>query len=207
MIVLRKPIRAYAVIALDDISSLVLCGGKGQRFGNKDKPLVLFDGDLGPLPMVDYAIDRLPITLELLISANRNIEQYLMRGKVIQDSDCGLIGNGPLIGIYAGLIACNAPWLLVCPGDMPVLPKDWYEPLLKEVTGEPRSRVLHDGERLQSLLCLLPKTLARDLGAFLRSGGYAVRDWHSDAEAVIVSSKSATKGFININSEADLHSS
>ena len=206
MIVLRKPTRADAVIALNDISSLVLCGGKGQRFGSKDKPLVPFDGDLGPLPMVDYAIDRLPITLELLISANRNIEQYLKRGKVIQDSDCGLIGHGPLIGIYAGLIACKAPWLLVCPGDMPVLPKGWYKPLLKEITGEPRSRVLHDGERLQSLLCLLPKTLAWDLGAFLRSGGYAVRDWHSDADALIVSSKSDPGGFININSEADLHS-
>ena len=205
MIVLRKPIRADAVIALEEISSLILCGGKGERFGSKDKPLVPFDGDLGPLPMVDYAIDRLPITLELLISANRNVEQYLLRGKVIQDSDCNLIGQGPLIGIYAGLVTCNAPWLLVCPGDMPMLPKEWYEPLLREVRGEPRSRVLHDGERLQSLLCLIPKTLAQDLGAFIRSGGCAVRDWHSAADAAVVPSKANPRAFVNINSEADMH--
>ena len=201
-----NPIRADALIPAGDISSLVLCGGKGERFGNKDKPLVLFDGELGPLPMVDYAINRLPVTSELLISANRNIGQYLKRGKVIQDSDFGLIGHGPLIGIYAGLIACNAPWLLVCPGDMPLLPEDWYKPLLREDSGEPRSRVLHDGERLQSLLCLLPKTLAQDLGAFVRSGSYAVRAWHSAAQAVIVPSEGRPGGFININSEADLHS-
>lgn len=206
MIVLCNPIRADALIPPGDISSLVLCGGKGERFGNKDKPLVLFDGELGPLPMVDYAIDRLPVTSELLISANRNIGQYLKRGKVIQDSDFGLIGHGPLVGIYAGLIACNAPWLLVCPGDMPLLPEDWYKPLLREDRGEPRSRVLYDGERLQSLLCLLPKTLAQDLGAFIRSGGYAVRAWHSATQAVIVPSESGPRGFININSEADLHS-
>ena len=195
------------MIALDEISSLILCGGKGERFGNKDKPLVPFDGDLGSLPMVDYAIDRLPITLELLISANRNIEQYLLRGKVIQDSDCNLLGQGPLIGIYAGLITCNAPWLLVCPGDMPVLPKEWYAPLLREVRGEARSRVLHDGERLQSLLCLIPKSQAENLGAFIRSGGYAVKDWHSAANAAIVPSKANPEAFVNINSEADMHGS
>lgn len=205
MIVLRESIRADAVIALDEISSLILCGGKGERFGNKDKPLVPFDGDLGPLPMVDYAIDRLPITLELLISANRNIERYQLRSKVIQDSDFDLIGHGPLLGIYAGLITCSAPWLLVCPGDMPILPKRWYEPLLMEVRGEPRSRVLHDGERLQSLLCLIPKTLAQDLGEFIRSGGYAVRDWHSAAGAAVVPSKANPRAFVNINSEADLN--
>ncbi|MEC8144657.1 MAG: molybdenum cofactor guanylyltransferase [Pseudomonadota bacterium] len=195
------------MIALDEISSLILCGGKGERFGNKDKPLVPFDGDLGSLPMVDYAIDRLPITLELLISANRNIEQYLLRGKVIQDSDCNLLGQGPLIGIYAGLITCNAPWLLVCPGDMPVLPKEWNAPLLGEDRGEARSRVLHDGERLQSLLCLIPKSLAQDLGAFIRSGGYTVKDWHSAANAAIVPSKANAEAFVNINSEADMHGS
>ena len=205
MIVLRESIRADAVIALDEISSLILCGGKGERFGNKDKPLVPFDGDLGPLPMVDYAIDRLPITLELLISANRNIERYQLRSKVIQDSDFDLIGHGPLLGIYAGLITCSAPWLLVCPGDMPILPKRWYEPLLMEVRGEPRSRVLHDGERLQSLLCLIPKTLAQDLGEFIRSGCYAVRDWHSAAGAAVVPSKANPRAFVNINSEADLN--
>jgi len=205
MIVLRESIRADAVIALDEISSLILCGGKGERFGNKDKPLVPFDGDLGPLPMVDYAIDRLPITLELLISANRNIERYQLRGKVIQDSDFDLIGHGPLLGIYAGLITCSAPWLLVCPGDMPILPRRWYEPLLMEVRGEPRSRVLHDGERLQSLLCLIPKTLAQDLGEFIRSGDYAVRDWHSTAGAAVVPSKANPRAFVNINSEADLN--
>lgn len=205
MIVLRESIRADAVIALDEISSLILCGGKGERFGNKDKPLVPFDGDLGPLPMVDYAIDRLPITLELLVSANRNVERYQLRGKVIQDSDFDLIGHGPLLGIYAGLITCSAPWLLVCPGDMPILPRRWYEPLLMEVRGEPRSRVLHDGERLQSLLCLIPKTLAQDLGEFIRSGGYAVRDWHSTAGAAVAPSKANPRAFVNINSEADLN--
>ena len=84
------------MIALDEISSLILCGGVNAS-ATKTNPGAPFDGDLGSLPMVDYAIDRLPITLELLISANRNIEQYLLRGKVIQDSTVIFWGKAPLL--------------------------------------------------------------------------------------------------------------
>ena len=192
------------MIELDDISSLVLCGGQGRRFAHRDKPLVPYAGELGLLPMVGYVIDRLPPTAELLISANRNIEDYAQRGKVIQDVESGLTMQGPLVGIYAGLIVCSTPWLLVCPGDMPVLPDKWYAPLLEEVGDEHCSRVLHDGERLQSLLCLVPSALAEALGSFIRSGGYAVRQWHTLAGAIVCPANEGPEAFVNINSEADL---
>ena len=207
------------MIAFDDISSLVLCGGQGRRFAHRDKPLVPYAGDLGLRPMVDYVIDRLPPTAELLISANRSIEDYAQRGKVIKDLESGLNLQGPLVGIYAGLITCSTPWLLVCPGDMPVLPRQWYQPLLGEalpgeallgeallgeVEGKHLSRVLHDGERLQSLLCLVPKHMAKHLGSFIRSGGFAVKDWHTLAEATVCPAIDDAEAFVNINSEADL---
>lgn len=192
------------MIALDDISSLVLCGGQGRRFAHRDKPLVPYAGELGLRPMVDYVIHRLPPTAELLISANRNIDDYAQRGKVIQDVESGLTMRGPLVGIYAGLIACSTPWLLVCPGDMPLLPFKWYQPLLEQVEGRHRARVLHDGKRLQSLLCLVPRSLAEDLGSFIRSGGYAVRGWHTRSGATECPAKENPEAFVNINSEADL---
>ena len=201
---MRISIKAKVVIALDEISSLVLCGGQGRRFAHRDKPLVPYAGNLGLRPMVDYVIDRLPPTAELLISANRNIEDYAQRGKVIQDLESGLTMQGPLVGIYAALIACPSPWLLVCPGDMPVLPNNWYQPLLEQVEGKYRSRVLHDGERLQPLLCLVPRSLTEDLGFFIRSGGCAVRDWHTRTEAIEYLANEDREAFVNINSEADL---
>jgi molybdopterin-guanine dinucleotide biosynthesis protein A len=163
-----------------------------------------YAGALGLRPMVDYVIDRLPPTAELLISANRNIEDYAQRGKVIQDVESGLTMRGPLVGIYAGLIFCSTPWLLVCPGDMPVLPDKWYQLLLEQVKDKQRSRVLHDGNRLQSLLCLVPKSLEEDLGSFIRSGGYAVRDWHKRSGATECPTDEGPEAFVNINSEADL---
>ena len=192
------------MIPPEDISALVLCGGKGRRFGYVDKPLVPFSAKLGYQPMVDYVIARLPNTAETLISANRNVEQYARRGRVIRDSDTGLSEEGPLVGIYAGLQACQTPWLLICPGDMTVLPNRWYEPLLQPSAKDSVPRVLHDGQRLQSLLCLVPRNLVTELGSYIRGGGYAVKGWHAACQASVVDSDEGPSAFINVNSEEEL---
>ena len=92
---LAQIVGADAVIPLDEISELSFMWRQGRTLWQQRQTPGAVRGDLGSLPMVDYAIDRLPITLELLISANRNIEQYLLRGKVIKDSDCNLLGRPP----------------------------------------------------------------------------------------------------------------
>lgn len=193
------------MIAIEDLSALVLCGGQGSRFGFMDKPLVPYHGALGPLPMVDYVVARLPQTTEVLISANRNINEYSNRGRVVQDSEASLPEQGPLVGIYAGLNACQTHWLLVCPGDMPLLPTAWYEPLLHHPAEETTTRVLHDGVRLQPLLCLVAKDNAASLRQYIESGKYSVKDWHRFMEASFVHSGEDASAFANVNSEKELH--
>jgi molybdopterin-guanine dinucleotide biosynthesis protein A len=192
------------LIPKSDISALVLCGGQARRFEHIDKPLAVFYGPRGPLPMVDYMLASLPAELPVMISANRSLEQYAQRARVLPDADTQLSQDGPLVGIYAGLVACETPWLLVCPGDMPLLPGGWYEGLLKVEAAGQRPRVLHDGERLQSLLCLVPKTLAEHLGQFIRGGSKSVMAWHSHSHAVQVSVAEHSTGFANINSQAEM---
>ncbi|NCF44952.1 MAG: NTP transferase domain-containing protein [Proteobacteria bacterium] len=192
------------MILKSDISALLLCGGQARRFARIDKPLAVFQGPRGPLPMVDYMLASLPAELPVMISANRNLAQYAQRGRVLTDADTQLKEDGPLIGIYAGLMACETPWLLVCPGDMPLLPHGWYEDLLHVEAPSERPRVLHDGQRLQSLLCLLPKTLAEHLGRFIRGGGNSVKAWHSHNQALQVSFAGHRVGFANINSQAEM---
>ena len=92
-----------ALITTNDMTALVLCGGAGQRFGGADKPLAIFNGDLGARPMVDYVIHRLPENTRVLISANRNFEHYALRGRVVPDKETGRSQRGPLVGIYAGI--------------------------------------------------------------------------------------------------------
>lgn len=193
-----------ASITIDEISALILCGGAGQRFGGADKPLAGFNGDLGSRPMVDYVIHRLPNIARVFISANRNLEQYAQRGHVVSDAETGLGEKGPLVGIYAGLMVCPTPWLLVCPGDMPLLPEDWYDPLLSADSARASSKVLHDGERLQPLLCLIPTTLTTALNNYIRAGGKSVKEWHATYNAAIVRVSESRRAFANVNTKAEL---
>lgn len=192
------------MIETEQISALVLCGGKGQRFDGADKPLEIFNGPEGPGTMVDYVIRRLPQGVERFISANRNSSQYARRGMVLTDVETGLSSQSPLVGIYAGLRACRTPWLLICPGDMPRLLPSWYEPLLMEAATAARPRVLHDGVRLQSLLCLVPKTLASNLATFVKDGGFSVKQWHAQVDALSIPVSEDPTAFANINIRADL---
>ena len=193
-----------ASITIDEISALVLCGGAGRRFGGADKPLALFNGDLGSRPMLDYVIHRLPKQARVFISANRNLDQYAQRGHVVSDAETGLDETGPLVGVYAGLVVCPTPWLLVCPGDMPLLPEDWHRPLLTADCAEVGARVLHDGKRLQSLLCLLPTSLTTTLGEYIRTGGKSVKAWHALHRAATIRVSESQNAFANINTEAEL---
>lgn len=193
-----------ALITTNDMTALVLCGGAGQRFGGADKPLAIFNGDLGARPIVDYVIHRLPENTRVLISANRNFEHYALRGRVVPDKETGRSERGPLVGIYAGLQACPTPWLLVCPGDMPLLPENWHQPLIAADCVAADSRVLHDGQRLQPLLCLIPTTLRRALGDYIRAGGRSVKEWHAMHNAATIYISKNQKAFVNINTKADL---
>jgi molybdopterin-guanine dinucleotide biosynthesis protein A len=154
--------------------------------------------------MVDYVVARLPQTTEVLISANRTIDEYSQRGRVVQDSAASLQKQGPLVGIYAGLNACQTRWLLVCPGDMPILPIAWYEPLLHHAAEQTTTRVLHDGVRLQPLLCLVAKDNAAPLRQYIESGKYSVKGWHRLMGASVVYSGEDVSAFANVNSETEL---
>ena len=80
----------------------------------------------------------------------------------------------------------------------------WHQPLVTADCAAAVSRVLHDGERLQSLLCLIPTVLTAALGAYIRSGGKSVKEWHAMHDAAIISVSESQRAFANINTQAEL---
>jgi molybdopterin-guanine dinucleotide biosynthesis protein A len=101
------------VIAEKDITALILCGGAATRMGGVDKPLQMTEKAGLVLPMLDHVIATLPANAPLLISANRSLDAYALRGSVIKDGEQK--GSGPLLGVLAGLRSAQTEWLLVCP--------------------------------------------------------------------------------------------
>jgi len=163
------------------ITALILAGGQGRRMGGEDKGLL----QLGGRPLFRHVIDRLQGQVDqILISANRHLAEYGRAGyPVLADTLQGY--QGPLAGILTALQALDDGLLLVVPCDSPNLPLDLVQRLYQQA-GVNHAAIAHDGQRLQPLFALLPRSLAAALEAYLASGQHQVSHWFEQQGARIV---------------------
>ena len=112
------------MIDTQQVTGLVLAGGRGTRMGGIDKGLQSFRG----MPLAMNALLRLQMQEgsligDLMINANRNLSAYESFGvPVWQDSLADYAG--PLAGFLTGLERCETPFLLTVPCDTPLFPLD-----------------------------------------------------------------------------------
>lgn len=168
--------------------------------GGADKGLLDFRGK----PLVAHVIERLiPQVDTLLISANRNLDDYLDFGFPVV-TDASIDRLGPLAGIAAGLQACETPWLLVCPCDCPALPVDLASRLLQgAIEANASLAVAGTAEGLQPTFQLCRRDRLPVLTDYLATGERKVRGWCLTQKAVEVFFKDAA-AFRNLNTPGDL---
>ena len=100
------------------ITGLVLAGGRGSRMGGVDKGLQNHQG----VPLALHALLRLqPQVGEVMINANRNLGAYESMGVPVWP-DAQADFPGPLAGVLAGLERCETPYLVTVPCDTPNFP-------------------------------------------------------------------------------------
>lgn len=181
------------------ITGLILCGGAGSRLGGIDKGLANFHGK----PLVDIAIGKLaPHVATLIISANRNLNDYTQRGyAVLKDQrfhDSGPHYDGPLAGILAGLSALTTDWMVVVPCDCPLFPNDLVARLVSahEVCASSVYVENHPS------FALIPKSSQHHLETFLQHGKRKLGDWLREAGAKAVSA-GPESAFKNLNRPED----
>lgn len=165
------------------------------------------DKGLQPLrgkPMVAHVIERLaPQVGELLINANRNLEQYAAFGHaVISDEVAGFAG--PLAGFERGLAHAGRPLVVTAPCDSPFLPADLVLRL--------HAALIHDdadiamartGPQVQPVFCLMKRELLGSLRAFLGSGQRKIDCWTPLHRTVEADFSDVADAFININTLAE----
>ena len=191
-------------VDLSDFSLLVLCGGQAKRLKRQSKPLLPVKVNGRTKPMIDHIIDACEGALEIIISANNDIEAYESHGRVVCDPSSMGGAEGPLVGILEGLKVCASSRLLVVPGDTPCLEKDWHHRLLKKTPQAQESvLVAHDGGRRQNLHCLIPLNAAPSLETFILKSNRSARDWLEEVSAIDVSYP-RTDMFLNVNDQTDL---
>jgi molybdenum cofactor guanylyltransferase len=180
------------------VTGLILAGGQGRRMGGQDKGLVIYSGK----PMVDWVIERfLPQVGELLISANRNFEEYAQRGyRVVPDSLPGF--QGPLAGMLAGLKVARHEWVLAVPCDVPHLPLDLVTRLGECATSR-EAVIAKDDERTHPAIVLLNRSCTQKLMAYLEQGGRSVKGFVGTLNAATVLFPDPA-AFRNINTAGQL---
>ena len=193
------------MIEREQITGLVLAGGRGSRMGGIDKGL---QNHLG-IPLALHAMQRLsPQVGPMMINANRNLGAYDSFGVPVWP-DAIADYPGPLAGFLAGLEHCDTPYLVTVPCDTPDFPTDLVRRLADElVTREARIAMAAtrgaDGVQVQPVFCLMESGLMESLVEFTQSGQRKIDRWTAMHRCVeVVFDNEAA--FANANTLQELH--
>lgn len=185
-------------------TGLILAGGAGRRVEGRDKGLIEWRGR----PLVTHVAASLaPQVDQLLISCNRNFDQYSALGAVtIADSRRDF--QGPLAGIEAALPHIKGDYLAISACDTPELPQDLVQRLLQALLAAADEHCdiafAHDGEHEQYLCAILHTSCLESLPAYLDSGQRSVRQWYRRHRYLSVDFSDEAACFRNLNYKADM---
>ena len=197
------------MIPREQITGLILAGGRGSRMGHVDKGLQPFRAK----PMVAHVIERLaPQVASVAINANQNLEQYEAFGVPVWPDD--LQGfEGPMAGLETGLRRRTTDYLVTAPCDSPFLPDDLVQRLSAALEENDADLALAETEepddsgtlRVQPhpVFALVKKSALPHLASFLATGGRRMDGWYGAIKVVRVRFDDAS-AFRNINTLHEL---
>jgi len=192
------------MIPKDDITGLILAGGRGSRMGGADKGLQNHHG----IPLAMHAMLRLsPQVGHLMINANRNLGAYDSFGVPVWP-DALPEYPGPLAGFLAGLEHCETGYLVTVPCDTPNFPDDLVQRLAQALAAEDAELAMAatpgpDGPQLQPVFCLMKATLMESLVAFTHAGQRKIDRWTAQHRSATVVFDDAD-AFFNANTADEL---
>ena len=198
------------MIEAQDITALILAGGRGSRMGGSDKGLQNFRG----MPLALHTLVRIqPQVGEVMVNANRNLAAYESFGVQVWP-DVLPDYAGPLAGFLTGLERCETPYLVTVPCDTPLFPPDLVARLAEAMEREDAEIAMaaareEDGQvRAQPVFCLLRRELMESLVRFTQEGGRKIDKWTGQHSTVIVPFDRPgddPRAFFNANTLEELH--
>jgi molybdenum cofactor guanylyltransferase len=202
------------MIEQNQITAMVLAGGRGSRMGGADKGLQNFNGT----PLALHALMRLQLQEggligDLMLNANRNLAAYEAFGVPVWPDSLSDYA-GPLAGFLTGLERAELPYLLTVPCDVPRFPADLVR-RLAAAFHDPATEIAmvsapeEDGQlRPQPVFCLMRVDLLESLTAFTQAGGRKIDRWTEQHRTVLVPFDQAgddPHAFANTNTLEELH--
>ena len=175
-----------------DITGLILAGGRGSRMGGVDKGLQNFNG----IPLALHTLMRLgPQVESVMVNANRNLSAYESFGAAVWP-DASADFAGPLSGFLVGLERAETPYVLTVPCDTPRLPLDLAKRLAEALVREDADIAMaaapetdEHGQtqiRTQPVFCLMKIELSESLVKFTHAGGRKIDAWTAQHHTVVL---------------------
>ena len=185
----------------EQITGVVLAGGRATRMGGSDKGLIEVRGR----PMVGYVAAALrPRVGSLMVSANRNPERYaaICECPIVSDRVSGYAG--PLAGMASAMEASATRYLLAAPCDSPLVAPELGPRLYRALLAEDAEiSVAHDGTRMQPVFVLLRRELLVDCLAYLEAGERKIDTWYLSHRLAQADLSEFPDMFLNINTPED----
>ncbi|SMB55680.1 molybdopterin-guanine dinucleotide synthase [Serratia proteamaculans] len=182
----------------EEITGIILAGGRATRMGGEDKGLVQVAG----IPLYQYVLSRLRSQVgQVAISANRNQERYRESGLPIV-SDLTPDFSGPLAGMLAGLKHASTEWVAFVPCDVPDFPATLVDQLWQQ-KGRALAAYANDGERAHPTLALLHTSLVPQLEEYLARGERKLMLFLNAAGAKQIAFSGQQTAFHNLNARED----
>jgi molybdopterin-guanine dinucleotide biosynthesis protein A len=191
-------------IPTEDITGLILAGGRGSRMGGVDKGLQSWQG----LPLAMHVLLRLsPQVGPVMINANRNLGAYESMGVPVWP-DALPDYPGPLAGFLTGLEQAQTPYLVTVPCDSPRFPVDLVQRLADALQRDDAevamAATVEAGQlQVQPVFCLLRTTLLESLVAFTHAGQRKIDRWTGQHRCTTVTFDDAA-AFANVNTLDEL---
>lgn len=192
------------MIDKQDITGLILAGGRGSRMGGVDKGLQNHAGT----PLAMHALLRLvPQVGAVMINANRNLGAYESMGVPVWPDSLADYA-GPLAGFLTGLEHCETPYLVTVPCDSPLFPADLVARLAAALEAADAEIAMaatrEDGAlQVQPVFCLMNAGLIESLVRFTAGGQRKIDKWTAQHRCVEVAFDDA-HAFANANTLDEL---
>ena len=199
----------------EQITALILAGGRGSRMGGADKGLQNFNG----LPLALHALTRLQMSgsvAQIMINANRNLAAYESFGVPVWPDVLGDYA-GPLAGFLTGLERCETPFMVTVPCDTPLLPLDLVPRLAQALLAQDADIAMASAPEIDSqgrrqiysqpVFCLMRVSLLESLQEFTQAGGRKIGAWTALHKTVLVPfdlPADDARAFCNANSLSEL---
>ncbi len=194
--------------AADNLTAVILAGGKNLRFGGSDKAFMLVDG----IPMIKVLTGKVEGLFSEILVATNSPEKYAELAGVVPVTDV-FKGMGPLGGIHAAMKMASNPGIFVVSCDMPFVDKDVIGAIARKYEKTPDADAVIPvlGGYTEPLHAIYRTSLAEYLEKYLASSpDLSVRNFISGLKAVYIDmpdTENVRRSFTNINRPDDLPAS